>query len=106
MNTKEKEDWIFIPLDKDFVIKIYFWIKHIHLNQKDDENLASECEKYISKEFYKNGLEYNTDKYGEIKMECLRIFLGSDGLAIPEQLFLKKPSADIVRIKSPLRNIL
>jgi hypothetical protein len=101
-DINDNTPWIFIPLGRDDAKKIYFWIKRLPSTKEADEALAKECEDAISKAFNDLNVRYNTEKYGSVKMENLRLFSGGDGIAIPETCFID-PNDELKRIANPLR---
>ncbi|MBY7786544.1 hypothetical protein KW410_10230 [Vibrio fluvialis] len=94
--------WIFIPLHHDDARKIYFWIKRWGYPKDKDELLATECEGAIRAAFEKLELQFDTETLGEIKMENMRLYSGSDGIAIPESCFIN-PSTNLTRLDNPLK---
>lgn len=67
-----------------------------------DEKLASDCENSIKTAFEKLGLEYNTEAFGDVTMKNLRLFAGSDGIALPETCFIAPPP-EVKRIENPIK---
>lgn len=94
--------WVFIPLAHDDALRVHLWQKRWHSSPEDDEALALDCEKAIKAAFDKLGLQYNTKAFGDVKMENLRLYGGSDGISLPETAFVVVPQS-IKRIKNPLR---
>lgn len=94
--------WIFIPLVSSDVSLIRGWIRRIAPTQKDDEEIAEQCESIIKNAFEKNKLLYREQDYGEVKMLKIRLLLGSDGICIPEMCFEEPPQC-LTRIEEPLR---
>lgn len=100
-NISDEVPWVFIPWSNDNATKVYFWIKRLASSKEVDEALAKECEEAIGKAFSDLKLRYDTDKYGSLKMANLRLFSGSDGVAMPETCFIE-PSDKLKRITKPL----
>lgn len=94
--------WIFVPLAHEDTLRIHLWIKRWYAEEEADKALAADCEKAIRTAFDSLALKYNTSKFGEVKMNSLRIYLGTDGIAMPETCFLDI-APNIKRIHSPLR---
>jgi hypothetical protein len=94
--------WIFIPLDYDNALRIHLWIKRWGVTDEADKELAADCEKAITAAFDTLGLKYNTEAFGEAKMNNLRLYSGDDGILMPETCFIDPPP-DIKRITNPLR---
>lgn len=96
--------WVFIPLEHEDALGIYFWLKRWSSSLEEDKALALDCEKSIKVAFDKLGLEYNTESLGDVKMESLRLYHGSDGISLPETAFAVVPLG-VKRIKNPLRRL-
>jgi hypothetical protein len=94
--------WVFIPLGYDDTLRVHLWIKRWPTTEEADKTLAADCEEAITAAFEKLGLKYNTDAFGEVKMDKLRLYSGTDGIALPETCFVNA-AKDIKRIQSPLR---
>lgn len=94
--------WVFVPLSHDDAMRVHLWIKRLLTTEGDDKALAADCEKAITGAFEVLSLKYNTDAFGEIKMNNLRLYSGSDGVAMPETCFVNA-AKDIKRIQNPLR---
>ncbi|QIL80321.1 hypothetical protein G7047_10700 [Diaphorobacter sp. HDW4A] len=94
--------WIFIPLGHDDALGICLWIRRHYPSPEADGALASDCETAIKAAFEKLGLEYNTDAFGDITMKDLRLFAGTDGIAVPETCFIDPP-AEVKRIDNPIK---
>jgi hypothetical protein len=94
--------WVFIPLAHDDAMGIHLWQKRWYSSPEDDEALAADCEKAIKTAFDTLGLQYNTEAFGDVKMENLRLYGGSDGISLPETAFVIVPPG-IKKIKNPLR---
>ena len=101
--TETDEPWIFIPMSSDDTLIIYAWIKRFFINPiADDQALAEQCNTAINKALVEHGLQFNINKYGEVKLETKKFisYSGSDGIAIPEVCFIN-PNSELERIKSP-----
>ena len=94
--------WVFIPLGHDDAMRVHLWIKRWPTTEGADKALAADCEKAITDAFEVLGLEYNADAFGEIKMNNLRLYSGSDGVAMPETSY-GNAANNIKRIQNPLR---
>lgn len=91
-------------MDHDDAEGIYFWLKSWSSSLEEDKALALDCEKSIKTAFDKLGLEYNTEVLGDVKMESLRLYHGSDGISLPETAFVVVPLGGKI-IKNPLRRL-
>lgn len=87
----------------DDTLLIYAWIKRIDINGIADQSLVEQCDTAINKALAEHGLQFNINKYGEVKLENKNFisYSGSDGIAIPEVCFIN-PNSELKRIKSPL----
>jgi len=94
--------WVFIPLNNEGITSIRAWIYRLAPKKEIDEKIAEQCELTIAQTFEKNGLEYRTDTYGEIKMNQLRLLIHSDGICVPEKCFIDVPE-NFVRTSEPLQ---
>lgn len=94
--------WVFIPLAPDDALRVHLWIKRWYSSPEEDKALAMDCEKAIKTTFDTLGLQYNTEALGDVKMENLRLYCGSDGISLPETAFAVVPLG-VKRIKNPLR---
>lgn len=92
--------WVFIPLSHDDAMRVHLWIKRWPTTEEDDKELAAACEKAITDAFEVLGLKYNTDAFGEVKMNNLRLSSGSDGVAMSETCFANA-AKNIKRIQNP-----
>jgi len=96
--------WVFIPLSRNEALGIHLWIKRLCPSPETDKALASACEKAIETAFGKLRLKYNIEAFGAVKMDNLRLYSGTDGIAMPETCFVDVP-LDVKRIKNPLRSL-
>ncbi len=94
--------WIFIPLNHDDALRICLWIRRQYSSPEADKALAVDCETAIQIALDKLGFEYNTDAFGDVTMENLRLFAGTDGVAMPETCFVTVP-ANAKRIENPIK---
>lgn len=101
-NIDENAPWIFIPMNQDDFYCIYAWIKKFEANESEDKLLAEQCESIIKSKMEYFGLVYDCEKYGEVKMENLCIYHGSDGFLIPEACFIN-PGSELKRVQNPLK---
>ncbi|MCA0328057.1 MAG: hypothetical protein LCH89_21015 [Proteobacteria bacterium] len=101
-SSAENISWIFIPLPSEAVFKIRAWIHRLATSKEADDTLAKNCEEIVEEAFLTHKLSYNSDKYGEIRMNELRTLLGSDGICVPEHCFIDPPDA-LTRVQEPLR---
>lgn len=111
MNSKSHQaidvnsPWIFIPLSHNDARGICLWIRRHYPSLEADGALASDCETAIKAAFEKLGLKYNTDAFGDANMKNLRLFAGTDGIAVPETCFISPP-AEVKRIDNPIKPLL
>lgn len=103
--VEEEDSWVLIPMTSENVIEFYRWIGRFSQTNDDDKNIANKCETLLIDTFEKHGLNYNEDRYGEIKMDNIRLFLGSNGVALPVKCF-KTMKDSCKRIKNPLQQII
>lgn len=99
-SSAENIPWIFIPFPPEVVLDVRGWIHRLAPKESDDI-LEKNCEELIKKAFLTHELTYNSDKYGEIRMNILRILLSSDGICVPEHCFVDPP-AKLKRVQMPL----
>ena len=100
-NSSQNIPLIFIPLPSEAVFEIRAWIHRLATDKDADDALAKRCEEIIEEAFRTCGLSYNSENYGEIRMNQLRILLGSDGFCVPEHCFVDPPAA-LKRVQEPL----
>lgn len=101
-NVAANISWIFIPLSLDAVFEIRAWVHRLAVNKSDDETLAKNCAKIIEDAFLAHALSYDCEKYGKVRMNELRLLLGSDGICVPEHCFVAPPET-LRRVQEPLR---
>jgi hypothetical protein len=94
-NIQSEEKWIFLELEHDDALCLFFWISRRANTVVVDKDLGERCDKIIEEAIIKAGLQYNSD-------EDIRLYAGSDGIAIPEKCFIN-PKQEIKRIASPLK---
>ncbi|MDD5581470.1 MAG: hypothetical protein PHY16_19665 [Methylobacter sp.] len=85
----------FLELEHDDALNICLWISRRANTVKVDKTLGELCDKIIDEAINKAGLQYNSK-------EDIRLYAGSDGIAIPEKCFIN-PKQEIKRIASPFK---
>jgi len=98
-NISSEDKWIFLELGHDDALSLYFWISRRTNTVEDDKALGERCDKIIDEAINKAGLQYYSGKFGESTMKGIRLYAGSDGIAIPEKCFIN-PKQEIKRIAS------
>jgi len=96
--------WLFISMPHDEALRIHLWIKRMYPSAEENNTLAIECEKAIKTAFDTQGLQYDTEKFGDVKMENLRLAFEGDGISMPEAAFIVAPAC-IKRVKNPLASL-
>lgn len=94
--------YIFIPLSREDALGICLWMRHHFPSPEVDKALEAQCETAIKAAFGKQRFEYNTHAFGEVTMKNLRLFAGTDGIAMPETCFISLP-AEAKRIENPIK---
>lgn len=88
------EPRVLIPLAPDDMLNIDVWMKRWSSSMTRDEALAIECEKGIKTAFETLGLQYNTEAFGEVKMENLQFQFKCEreGISFSEACFAFIPA--------------
>lgn len=102
MNTQFNDTvCIFVPLEKEKVLLIWAWMHWMAPNNEGDLQISEKINSALSNVFELHKLLYNDEIYGKPTIDKIRLFLGSDGICIPEVCFLN-PSPHLARVTQAL----